>query len=341
MAKLIYTGFEMGSRIELSSSLQAGNWTLDFPTGRRAGTFCIRNQSSGNSGNAANWTLNIPGAPTEWYMAFAIMAIGGTKNENIFLGAATSGNHLWIAVGGGLTMTFNNSAGSAIASTTSIIPAGVWTLIEIHYKQHSSTGILQVKVNGVQEINFTGNTQSTSNGGLASFFATTVTGTLGQQIDDLIVHDTSGSVDNSWVGDQFVTMLLPNGDASPNQWTPSTGSNHYAVVDERASNDDTDYLESTTTGFQECWDVTTFTLAAGQEIVAMQSVVVAKRVNLGTPRNLKIGLKAGATTSLDAGRLLATTYTTYRGDIFVNNPDDAQAWQHADMDAVKVVFEDA
>lgn len=337
MTKIAFIGFEMASAIELDSSNVTGNWTLDFPTGRRASTYCIRNQSSGNSGFAANWQYNFPSNPTEWFMRFALMPIGSSKTERLYIGAATSGYHLRISVGGGSTLTFNNSAGSALASTTTVLLAGQWYLVEIHYLQHSSGGILQVKIDGVQEINFSGNTASTGSGGLSYFLATTDTGTKGQQIDDLAVNDTSGSVDNSWLGDGWVDFLLPNGDASV-QWTPSTGSSNYATVDERTSNGDTDYNSSASSSDKDLLNLTTISLSSGQEISAVQPVVVAKRVVADTPLNLEVGLKSGSTEDFDSGHTLTTTYKTYRGDIYLNNPDDGQAWEQADIDALQVGY---
>ena len=62
--------------------------------------------------------------------------------------------------------------------------------------------------------------------------------------DDFYLCDSSGSTNNDFLGDIRVDVLAPNGEGSNSGWTCSTGSTHYALVDETTPNDDTDYLST-------------------------------------------------------------------------------------------------
>lgn len=336
MRKLM-VGFEMASYAEFDSAVQASSWTLDFPTGRRAGTYCVRNASDGNGGaRQANWTLNVPGAPTEFFMRFALQASGG-KSERMTLGGSVSGAVLRMEWGGGTTITFKNHAGTTLGTTTAVLGGG-WTLLEIHEIIHGSTGILQVKINGVLDLNLTGlNTLSSASGGLGSIFCNVLVGTQANYIDDLVVNDTTGSLNNSWPGDSAIIMVSPTGDVGTPQWTPSTGSSNYAMVDEVSPNNDTDYVQASATA-KDYYDLATYTLAAGETFGCVQPVAVWERISLGTPVQAQFGIKAGSTEDLNTAATLPTTYTIARGNMNEKNPDDNAAFDQTDINALQFVL---
>lgn len=338
MSRIWTCGFEMRSGIELTATSLTGNWTLDWVTGRRAGTYAIRNQSSGNSGFAANWTKTLSVNPTEWYARFVIAPVGSSKTARIFFNGSTSGSILQIQVGGSATLTFLNNAGTTLGSTTSVLTGG-WDLIEIYCLQHASAGILQVKFNGVLEINATGlNTQSTAVGGLGGVFVTTSTGIMGQYLDDFGINDTTGSDQNSWLGDGYIDFVAPNANGDSSNWVGSDGNStdNYLLVDEVPHNADTDYVQSFTSTDKDLYNLTTITLATGEEFVLLQPVAVAKRIVLDTPIDMKVGIKSGSTEDFDAGRTLSTSYKAEFGDVYYYDPNTSLQWSQSAIDALQV-----
>jgi hypothetical protein len=62
-------------------------------------------------------------------------------------------------------------------------------------------------------------------------------------IDDIVVFDTSGEVNNSWPNGLKVVLLKPNADGGVNQWAPTPAGDHYACVAE-VPPAETDYLRA-------------------------------------------------------------------------------------------------
>jgi len=69
--------------------------------------------------------------------------------------------------------------------------------------------------------------------------------------DDYYICDTTGSYNNDFLGDIKVVTVYPNAEGSSLEWTPSTGSTHYTLLDEATPNDDTDYVYTSTAGATE------------------------------------------------------------------------------------------
>ena len=62
-------------------------------------------------------------------------------------------------------------------------------------------------------------------------------------IDDVYVTNSGARL-----GESRVAALYPNADTADADWTPSTGTDHYALVDETTVNSDADYVASGTVG---------------------------------------------------------------------------------------------
>lgn len=109
-----------------------------------------------------------------------------------------------------------------------------WALWEVRMLSAVS-GVIQVKVNGNLLIDYSGNTTGGSNKWWAVLWAasgyTWAPYGIGENGHvwylDNIVGGTGG-----WPGDIRADSIVPNSDVSVTGWTPSTGGNVYAVVDE-------------------------------------------------------------------------------------------------------------
>jgi hypothetical protein len=101
---------------------------------------------------------------------------------------------------------------------STVLQTNVWHTLEAHVA-NSSTGIIEIRVEGqlVNEITLNPiNTRATS----STYHYVRISAVW----DDLIVYDTSGSVNNSWVGDKGVMALLPDSIGDVNQWAPQQAS---------------------------------------------------------------------------------------------------------------------
>jgi len=99
---------------------------------------------------------------------------------------------------------------------------GVWYLVEIYFKlDDAPNGRFVVKIDGIQVINFTGDTKP----GAQTGFNNIAFDRGGQQhyVDDIAMNDTNGDIDNSWCEDGRVILLTPSGSGTTNSWANSGG----------------------------------------------------------------------------------------------------------------------
>ena len=72
--------------------------------------------------------------------------------------------------------------------------------------------------------------------------------------DDWYVCDNSGPVNNNFLGDVQVGLLLPNAAGDAAGWTGSGGGAHYGYVDENPLDSDASYVETDQSGAEELWN---------------------------------------------------------------------------------------
>ena len=147
-----------------------------------------------------------------------------------------------VAVYRGVTL-LDTSNGLALAVDT-------WYYLEMKVKCHDTNGTVNVCVDGVEVISFTGNTQHRYND---QYSRVMFRCNQGDNLfyDDWYVCDGSGITNNNFLGDCTVCMIDVTSDASGN-WTPSTGVDMYAVIDEAVQ--DSDYISDQTSGNQAVFE---------------------------------------------------------------------------------------
>lgn len=165
-----------------------------------------------------------------------------------------------VLVNGGQLQLARSDNGAQVAITTNPVwnAAGVWKYIELKYSPVS--GACELRVDGSVVASGTMPTQ-------ANIWEVRFPDLPANQsqlwTDDVYVVDTSGTTNNDYLGDVRVDLLLPTGDGTHSGMTPSTGTAHYALVDETAPNT-TDYVSSSVAGTKDTYqfqDVSTNTAA--------------------------------------------------------------------------------
>lgn len=122
-------------------------------------------------------------------------------------------------------------------SHSSVVPLGVgfdtWFRLEIHFDSSGAAGThsLEIKVDGVSILNDTGLTfTSTTTSGINAG-ASNLSGSDDQAMvvymDNIAVNSSSGSINNSWVGEEYIVRAMPDGAGDSN---PTAGT--YASINE-------------------------------------------------------------------------------------------------------------
>ena len=216
--------------------------------------------------------------------------------------------------------------GSQVATGSKVLADNQVYNIQARYKIHDSTGSLQVKMDGVLDINY--DNQDTKPGSETDFDefmignAGTATGGSNADYDDIILNDTTGGINNSWPGIRYIYPALPTGDSgSNNAWSKSTGSAGWSLVDERPHNT-TDYVFSSTNGQQQGFTHAASGVPAASVVRAVRFDYVSYKISSG---QIKVGCRSSSTESLSAALDLGISPEMQRA-YFENDPATSAAW---------------
>lgn len=272
-------------------------------TGRLAGQ-CARLGSTTTSKNfPGTYTTAICG------FAFRINTIGVTTTA-IFTLRATTTNTCQIVITTLGKLEVRNSSNTTIATSTVTLAANNWYFIEAKFVINGASGSVRLDINGGADIGTTtGNFGST---GVDNVLLTSSGGGVNYDFDDIRVgNGTTGSLAD-FLGDTRVEAIVPTADGASEAWTPSTGSDSYALVDEMSGtfpNGDTDYLSSSTANQRSTFDMGTLSVSAGS-VYALQTNMYARKDDAGT-REIASVIRHGGTDYDGTTKSLSTTYAYY------------------------------
>lgn len=264
-----------------------------------------------------------------------------------YIGYPPGGDMFWIGYYGTYFLLFNWSSVSNMVSVYNYATSSwnwgsvtcapsTYHILEFYLKIDDSNGVIQTRINGIDDISFSGDTKVGTNTTATEW---RVKG-IGQCYDDIALNSTSGSADNSWCGDGHIEYHPANGNGDTNDWTNSSGNktNNYTYVDDIPSNSDTDYVSASAVGAQDMYNVTDYT-STNRSVRRIWAESMSKDVSL-TSKKIKIGFKTGGTTYLaSASTTLGSSYARVVGDVATVNPSTGLAWTGTDINAIQFVQE--
>ena len=227
--------------------------------------------------------------------------------------------------------------GASVVGTGTInISVGVYYRITVEAKI-DAVGYVKVYVNGVLDIDYSGNTTNSLSPIL--YRARTGSGTPGIR-GAYIVWDTAGSSGfNSLYTDFIPVQLLPDGAGSSTQGTPVGAANNWQCVDETFRNGTTDYVTLDVVTAQK--DLYTYSaVGLPGNVISVAMIPAANLATIGTARIKCETVSNGTPASTSASRILpnisAVAYgNSLSGFEFPVNPDTNAAWTVAEIDAAE------
>lgn len=152
--------------------------------------------------------------------------------------------------------------------------------------------------------------------------------------DDLVIMDGSGTKNNDFLGDVLVRPLYPVSDGSASDFTPSTGTDHFALVDDPQVIDTSTNLESVVVGDTELFNMSTF--ESPQNIFAVQITVAAQNILAGGFIEITPVLKSGTTPAETLGVAKSVpAYLSGGCSVFEEEPVDGVDWTEAEVNAME------
>jgi hypothetical protein len=224
------------------------------------------------------------------------------------------------------------------SSATGLYVSATWYHLEAKVFIDDTVGSVEVRLNGVQIINFFGDTRNAGADALIyTVFLSAGSGAPDRlmNVDDVFICNGAGSVNNDFLGDCTVQTLYPDGNGNYSQGTGSDGNStdNYLLVDEANVPNTSDYVAFATTGLKDSY---TFSdLGAGTVYGVAQRAYAAKsEAGARTMRNFT---RIGATdypSAVDQGLSVTPTYTG-KSDIMQVSPASGSLWTVAEVNAAQ------
>jgi hypothetical protein len=279
--------------------------------------------------NCSNPPYMILDAHQKWTCGFAWKKIGLDFMLCGFRDATSLQVELRVDAVGHLYVTRN---GTQIGGTSSYtVPEASWVYVEFQAFIHDTAGYFEVRVNGVCVLSGTNlDTKNTANA-WADGFIFGNPGSKEAHYDDFYLNDDAGSAHNGFDGDQKVIAYVANANGSQNGWTPSTGADRYAVIDEKPANDDTDYIYSPTV--DDIFSCAFEDFALVGVISAVQVLALARKDDAGS-RSIQIVSRVGGVNYFSPSVSIGNSYLYYR-QIQETNPNTGSPWAPGDFNAAE------
>jgi len=226
-----------------------------------------------------------------------------------------------------------------IYATGGILPKNRWHCVEFRLLVANAGGRLELKVDGTQVIDYTGDTQKTANANVLSFrfgrsafiFANTCEG----YYDDIAFNDILGGINDTWIGRGGIPAIFPIGAgfSTDLQLFPNTGEANWEDVDEKPPDDDTSYVFDTLIDDHDSYAASN--LVAAGAISAVQWLARARSDLVGNPEIARI-LRIGGVDYQGADIGIDATYDYY-SEILDQDPNAGPgAWTVAAVNGMEL-----
>lgn len=289
----------------------------------------------GNTNATTNFTFRTPDFGNKATLiigaAFYFDNVFSDRLITIFEPGGTDGFNLRLTSSNTLNVHRANS--SSLNSSAAIISPDTWYYIEVRVTiGNAGVGSYEVRVNGVNVLSDADeDTQagSTAAGNQVQFHARINSNCI---IDDMYICDTTGSDNNTFLGDCRVETLYPNAVGADSDWNPSAAVDNYTLVDDQGFDADSTYVESNTMGDIDLYGFTDITTS--ELIQGLQFTVIARKTDV---TDYDIELKLDGHNSI-AVTVNSTDYASF-SQIYEENPDTSMAWLDSEINGAEFGYE--
>lgn len=338
-APINLTGFEVGNATD---GVLAGTSSIQTGT-KRSGAYALRvNPVTTGSGS---FRIGCPGADgvnaacsaattfVRFYINFA--TIPASASEEIAQAADSSISTLkWaLRITSGGKLAIYNTSNSLVATGATTLTTGTWYQIVVQSTTSASASAYSVTLNGTSELSGT-MTQSSSNTGFV-FFGKTAdrnSQTVDYYYDDILIDNASSPLGGANV------PLIPDANGSTQQCTVGTGSANFAEVDEIPTDDDTTYIQKSSSASQTCLmnlaSSATSGIAASSSISGIKAYQNCREVTSVASATL-LRIRSNSANS-DSSTLNGTTSYAQQFRVLSTDPGTSTAITTSDLDQMEI-----
>jgi hypothetical protein len=218
---------------------------------------------------------------------------------------------------------------TTLATSSQNLIKNAWHYIEVKISIAESGGTVIVKVDGVEWINYTGDTCQSG-----EYFNIIKTGgcfyNVNTDIDDFYFCDLTGTKNNDFLGDCRVCTLYPDADTADADFVPDTGPDGYARID--GAIDDASYVESETVGHKSLFGYESLPATDIGDVAGVQIVTRAKKDDSGA-RSVSNVVASASSESVLTAYSLAEQFT-HNADVLEDDPATGAAWTEGAVNAM-------
>jgi len=319
MARVFIDGFESG-RLDLWDS--SNNASVTAAATGMDGSYCLYC----NASNAAYASRPVPTA-SEYYVAFRFRSISSNTNGIAYFNSSGTRVGTLIRLGGYLVAKLGTNGGTTLATGTKPIDDNTTYLIEIYFKPADTGGRWVVKVDGITDIDYTGDTTPGPTTIDRIGLGTNYTGSACYAYYDNFIVDNE-----TFPGNTRIQAIRPTAAGNSTQWTPSAGSNWDCVDEVPPSTSDYVY-----TNTPDSLDLYTFGDLSGSidSIQCVQVQALAMLEGAPTPQKLQLAVRTGGSNYFSNSKAIPTGSPRTVFDIWVNNPNTSSPWEASEVNGAE------
>ncbi len=285
------------------------------------GRFGVQALSPGLQGPRRTFKRNIP----ELFVGAAFQ-FNVTLNKTCFIFLDNNSPHASVQIRVDGRISILGPGNTEVAVSTVALVTGVFYYIEVNLLVDNTTGFCEVRVNEVVVVTYTGDLQGAGNAYATNMQIGSGSNTEPQYVSDLYVHTTR------YLGDIKVRYIKPDANGTNRDFTLSTGTDDFAVLDEVPPTGDSDYAYSEDINDKISVNMEDVDLEGGTcEGIQVLANVRKDEANV---RKIKTLILEGGTETLGDEESLPTGYY-YATTCYDENPRTSAAWLEAELDVIE------
>lgn len=267
--------------------------------------------------------------PQTGYTVGLAYSPGGLNNLGRPIQINSSGGLVLLFINPNGSITLADGNGDLATSAGAVMVAGAYTYLEMQLVGGGPATVVTVRANGV---NIPGMIGITANiGGVINEF--TMSGPsfgVSAAVDDVYVNDDTGTRNNGFLGPVRIYAVMPSGDSSPLDWTPSVAGPHFSLINQIPENGGTSYVQAQTVNDIDQY---VFQPSGIPTPAAVQDVQVSLLSALSEAGARSVAVQIGGSTS--TSEALSTSYHYVLANYDVN-PDTGVPWLLTDFPATVI-----
>jgi hypothetical protein len=323
---LFGTGFELGT-VPFSAAYMSEDRVSVDASPAHTGNYSLG--LAADEASDAYGQFDVPGTPTSLYVSTWIHpgagAEPGASRVQLILADAKvievrlAGTHWNAYVDGALVAT----------GAYDVADLAAWHHLEL-YAYITNSGRLRTRINGRDDIDYSGDTQPGASTAIAYLRL------LNYQGNGAVLHvDDVAFGTGDWCGDVRCDLVVPNADTATLEWTPSSIGDHYPMVDDVPA-DDGDYVEGLGDGDQDLYEVAAWAGVHGQNEPLFVGQWTRADKSAAAADQVKQLLQSGGTLSTGSAASLVNGTPTYVYRLLATDPATARAWLLAALQSLQI-----